>query len=167
MNRTKSTSGLRKAEDLLNVIAVGVFLAIVASAPPAWAALGGDVTSVAADQAQMQGTRRVTAAESYNIHEIQAATGTTVREYVSQQGKVFGVAWQGPWPPNMRQLLGRYFDQFAQAVKTQNSSRIGRRPLFIELPGLIVQVSGHGRYFTGRAYSPDRLPSSVSAEAIR
>ncbi|MGA9447392.1 MAG: DUF2844 domain-containing protein, partial [Candidatus Sulfotelmatobacter sp.] len=88
-------------------------------------------------------------------------------EYVSSAGKVFAVAWQGPWPPDMRQLLGSYFEQYRQAAKAQSSVRIGRRPLMIQQPGLVVQIGGHPRSFSGRAYIPDQLPSSVSAEAIQ
>src|ERR1039458_7912212 len=63
---------------------------------PAFAGLGEDVSSVQADQAHMQGNLRVTQAQVYTVHEIQAPTGIVVREYVSTSGKVFAVAWQGP-----------------------------------------------------------------------
>ena len=77
---------------------------------PAFAELGGDASSVQADQAYMQASLRTTTAQAYTVHEIQAPTGIIVREYVSPtSGKVFGVAWQGPWPPDMRQILGNYF----------------------------------------------------------
>jgi len=131
---------------------------------PALAGLGEDVSSVQADQAQMLGSLRSTQTQSYAVHEIQSATGTTVREYVSG-GKVFAVAWQGPWPPDMRQILASYFDQYQQAA--QASSRAGRRPLVIEQPGLVVQSGGHMRSFAGRAYIPEMLPPGVSGEAIQ
>jgi hypothetical protein len=145
------------------VVAIAVFAVV----PSAFAALGGTAASVQADQAHMQGTLRTTQAESYSIQEIQAATGVTVREYVSSSGKVFAVAWHGPWPPQMQQLLGSYFDQYMQAVKAQASTHTARRPLFIQQPGLVVESGGHMRSFSGRAYIPDMLPQGVSAEAIR
>lgn len=77
----------------------------------------------------MLGSLRSTQTQAYAVHEIQAATGTVVREYVSGSGKVFAVAWQGPWPPDMRQILAGYFDQYERAARTQVSSRAGRRPL--------------------------------------
>jgi hypothetical protein len=105
------------------------------------------------------------------MHEIQGASGTVVREYVSaagaSAGKVFAVAWQGPWRPDMRQILGNYFEQFAQAAKSQSKSRMGRKPLMIELPGLVVEQSGHARAFAGRAYVPDMLPTGVRTEEIQ
>lgn len=133
---------------------------------PALAGLGEDVSSVHADRAQMLGSLRSTQTQSYAVHEIHGATGTTVREYVSG-GKVFAVAWQGPWPPDMRQILAGYFDQYQQAAQTEVSSHAGRRPLKIEQPGLVVQSGGHMRSFAGRAYVPEMLPPGVSVEAIQ
>ena len=89
------------------VLSVGILLAtMLVTVSPAFAALGEPASSVQADQAHMQGTLRTTQAQAYTIHEIRAATGTNVREYVSSSGRVFAVAWQGPWPPDMRQILG-------------------------------------------------------------
>ena len=140
---------------------------ILTAASPSWAALGGDVASVQADQAHMQGTRRTTAAAMYTVHEIQAGTGTVVREYVSSEGKVFAVAWQGPWPPDLRQILGSYFDQYTQAAKAQTEIHVARRPVMIEQSGFVLQMVGHSRSFAGRAYIPGQMPPSVTVEAIR
>ncbi len=134
---------------------------------PAFAGLGEEVSSVQADQAHIQGTLRTTQKPSYTVHEIQAPTGTIVREYVSTSGKVFAVAWQGPWPPDMRQILAGYFGQYQQAAQAQTSSRAGRRPLVIEQPGLVLQSGGHMRSFSGRAYIPEMVPQGISAEEIR
>src|ERR1700761_911288 len=95
------------------VLVLGTFCVLLTAAFPAWAALGGDITSVQSDQIHMQGTIRTTAKGSYAVHEIQSSAGTVVREYVASTGtstgKVFAVAWQGPYKPDMRQLLGTYF----------------------------------------------------------
>jgi hypothetical protein len=151
----------------LRLVVAGAAIMIFVTAFPAWASLGGDTASIQADQLYMQGTRRTLAAESYTVHEIQAATGAVVREYVSREGKVFGLAWHGPWPPDMRQLLGSYFEQYVQAAKAQSGSRMGRRPLMIEQPGLVVQMGGHPRAFAGVAYVPEMLPPGVRAEEIQ
>ena len=135
---------------------------------PSFAGLGEDISSVQADQAHMQGNLRTTQAQAYTVQEIQAPTGIIVREYVSPTtGKVFGVAWQGSWPPDMRQILGNYFGQYQQALQAQANSHAGRRPLVIQQPGLILQAGGHMRSFAGRAYIPEMLPQGVSAEVIR
>ena len=140
---------------------------LVFIASPAFAGLGEDASSVQADQAHLQGALRTTQARAYTLQEIHAPTGTVVREYVSSSGKVFAVAWQGPWPPDMRQILANYFTQFQQAAQVRANLHAGRSPLTISQPGLIIQSSGHMRSFAGRAYIPEMLPQGVSAEAIR
>jgi len=151
----------------LKMLVMAAALVTVATAAPAWGSLGGDAASVQADQIQLQGTRTLKAAGSYTVHEIQAANGTVVREYVSAAGKVFAIAWHGPWIPDMRQLLGSYFDQYAQANQAQRGARMRRAPILINQPGLVVQVGGHPRAFAGTAYVPEMLPSGVSAENIQ
>jgi uncharacterized protein DUF2844 len=149
-------------------LALGLLVPVILLLPTtASAALGGDVTSVQSDQVHMQGSLRTTQTDGYTVHEIKAATGTVVREYVSPAGKVFAVAWEGPWLPDIKQLLGAYFDQFAQAAQTQANARTGRRPLHIEQSGLVVDLTGHMRAFAGRAYVPEMLPQAVRAEEIR
>ena len=140
---------------------------LIAAAMPAKASLGGDAASIQADQLHMQGSRTMKPAESYAMHEIQAANGTVVREYLSAEGKVFAIAWHGPWIPDMRQLLGSYFDQYAQATQAQRGARMRRGPILINQPGLVVQIGGHPRAFTGRAYVPEMLPSGVGAGNIQ
>jgi hypothetical protein len=144
--------------------AVGI---VVFAASPLWAGLGGDASSVQADQIHMQGTLRTTAASDYSVHEIQSASGIVVREYISSNGKVFAVAWSGPFRPDLRQLLGSYFDQYAQAAKTRTDMHSARKPLHIEQPGLVVHSEGHLRAFVGRAYIPELVPSDMKVEAIR
>ena len=131
------------------------------------ASLGGDVTSVRADHAKMQGTLRTSTGNAYTLHQIQTATGVAVKEYVSPVGKVFAVTWNGPFHPDLRQLLGAYYDEYTQAVQSQRAQRRGRGPLLIQHAGLVVQISGHMRSFAGKAYVPQQLPAGVRAEDIQ
>jgi hypothetical protein len=131
------------------------------------AALGGDFASVQADQAKMKGTLRSSQTQAYVVHEIASPNHNVVREYISGEGKVFGVAWTGQFRPDMRQLLGDYFDQVSQSVQAQKASQHGRRPISIKQPGFVVEMGGHMRAFTGRAYVPDMVPQGVRAEEVR
>ncbi|MGC1482386.1 MAG: DUF2844 domain-containing protein [Candidatus Acidiferrum sp.] len=142
-------------------------LMILALPFPAAASLGGDVTSVQADAAKIQATLRTTSSDSYTIHEMQAPTGVAVKEYASPAGKVFAVTWKGPIHPDLRQLLGPYFEQFVQAEQAQRAQRRGHGPVLIQLPGLVIQVTGHMRSLAGRAYVPQMLPSGVRVADIR
>jgi hypothetical protein len=160
---SSSRRGLAKAGLSAIILAAITFVAAV----PAFAGLGEDGSSVDADQARMQATRRTTSTTAYTLHEIQAPTGIVVREYVSPAGKVFGVAWHGPWPPNMRQILANYFAEFQQAAQLQTNTHPGRRPFVIERPELVIHSAGHLRSFGGNAYIPELIPAGVSPEAIQ
>jgi Protein of unknown function (DUF2844) len=141
-------------------------LLVCLSALPARAALGGDVSSIDADQAQMKGSVELKQSSAYVIHQIKSSSGTTVREYVSSGGTVFAVAWNGPFLPDLQQLLGNYFDQYSAGVKADKASYIGRHPLNVQLPGLVVQMTGHVRDYHGRAYLPSQVPGGVKVEDL-
>ena len=138
------------------------FLCLLAT--PALAALGGNAASVNEDVSQLKAQLRVTSKQGYAIHELQSTSGTVVREYVSAAGKVFGVAWQGPVLPDMRQVLGEYH---ARLVAAAPPNRRPQGPLVINAGDLVLYSGGHMRAYTGRAYVPQMLPEGVSPDAIR
>ena len=136
-------------------------------AMPGYAALGGSVSSVESDQAHMKAASvQVSRGTNYNVHEMKAAGGTAVREFVSPGGQVFGVAWSGPFRPDLKQVLGNYYDQFLAAA-SKNKRASHNAPLNIQEPGLVVQMSGHQRYSVGRAWVPNMLPQGVQTAEIK
>jgi hypothetical protein len=166
MTRTTLRTTSVTAASAVRVLAVA--LAVVALPVSAFAALGGNVASVDTDRVRMQGALlRIVRVDAYTLHEVQSSTGTTIREYVSSSGTVFAVAWQGPWLPNLRQILGPYFDQYQRAMQSAQGSRRARGSLTINQPDLIVQMSGHPRAVSGRAYVPRLVPLSIQADVIR
>jgi len=109
---------------------------------------------------------------AYVMHEITSPNGAVVREFVSPQGAVFGVAWEGQFPPDLQQLLGPYYQQAqsVQAAAQQGKAqqpRARRAPVVIETPGLVLYETGHVRSFHGQAYIPQMLPQGVQASEIR
>jgi hypothetical protein len=134
----------------------------------AYASLGDDAATASDDLTRMRGVLRTINNETYSVHEIVASNGITVREYASSAGKIFAVAWQGQFFPDLQQLLGRYFDQFSQESKNRNISTVRiRGPLMIQQPGLVVQSNGHMRAYSGRAYIPDMVPQGMNIEEIK
>ena len=129
------------------------------------AVLGGDVSSVKKDQARLKASLRVAPAERYALHEMKASTGTSVREYADPSGRVFAVAWEGPWRPDLRQLLGPYYADFEKAVKGKRTGHSG--PLVSATPRLVIEMSGRPRAFYGRAFVPDLAPPGVDPAEIR
>jgi hypothetical protein len=135
---------------------------------PTFASLGGNVGTVDADRVQMKAAQlRIIRTSAYTLHELQSPAGVTIREYYAPGGTVFGVAWEGPWPPDMRQLLGPYFEQFQRATGAARNTRRTRGVLMVNDGSLIVRISGHARAFSGFAYAPGLLPQGVQPNVIR
>jgi hypothetical protein len=142
----------------------GLFGTLLLQAPAA-AFLGGDARSVSADRDVFHAQLRSTPMQQYDLHEISISAGTVVHEYATPQGTVFAVTWQGPLPPDLRQLLGSYYAQYHSAVAAQAQARARagmHRQLSIAATDLVVQSIGRMRGFRGKAYVPSLLPAGVS-----
>lgn len=142
---------------------LAIVLPVLLSAP-AFCVLGEDVSSVATDQAHLNASTRVLVMSSYSVHEMHTPVGTTVRQYASPGGTVFGVTWQG-FSPDLQQLLGQYFQEFVAAANAQHARR--GRGVYVDTGDLVVETGGHMRYAVGRAYLRSRLPQGVDANALR
>ena len=172
--RRPSQSAQTLARQCVRWLGVGVAATLLAGfSPAASASLGGTASSVETDSVRMNASRQVMDHDTYVIHEIKAPQGTVINEYVSQDGRVFAVSWHGQFPPLMQQILGTYFQQYVDALKSQSQldqaqPRVyGHRPLNIQLPGLVVQASGHMGAYSGRAYIPEMLPQATIIDQIQ
>jgi hypothetical protein len=134
------------------------------SAHTADAALGGSVDSVARDRDMLQGSDIVTPTVNYDLHEIRAASGTTVREYISRQGTVFAVAWEGPSNPNLQQLLG---ESYASYQTLGHAHRGSHHLLTIDTPNLVASVLRLQRSSIGHVHVPPLLPAGVTVADLR
>ena len=132
---------------------------------PALATLGESVESIRADGAKVHAQARTIPLQSFSVHEMRLAIGTVVREFVSPEGKVFGVAWQGSFAPDLRQLLGKYFDLYTQAAHDPANRR--GRGLHIDTGEMVFESAGHMRFIVGRVYLRSNLPQGVTSDAIR
>ncbi|MBS0344737.1 MAG: DUF2844 domain-containing protein, partial [Proteobacteria bacterium] len=106
-----------------------------------------------------------TAGAAYTVHAMTMPSGTVVREFVSSAtGQVFAVSWQGPFMPDLQQLLG---DHFATLADATGKARISRSNALVNRPDVVIHSSGHMRAFAGKAYLPGQLPAGVSIEDVR
>ncbi len=142
-----------------------IALALAAIPATALATLGQDETSAASDRVQLRAKHAVRPAAGYAIDELQLPSGTTVREFISPEGKVFAVAWQGPVLPDLRQILGDA--TFQRYTNRELSPRISRSHRVVQQPDLVIHSSGRVRAFRGMAYVPALLPAGVTESDIR
>ena len=143
---------------------LAVLVVLLLGCTPGWAVLGEYENSVASDQQHMHAQLREVAGQGYSIKQLASADGRTVKEYVSPAGLIFGISWQGPTMPDLRQVLGSYFAQLQQS----NQARRRRGgPLVVETKDFVLVSGGHMRSYHGVAYVPSLLPVNVSAEVVR
>jgi hypothetical protein len=116
------------------------------------------------DQVRMQASLQIWHRDNYAIHELMIPSGTTVRQFVGDSGKVFAVSWSGGWRPNLRDIMGAHYDKFIAGTRGR---RVARGVARIELPGMVVVMGGHQRAFFGHVYLTDLLPSGFAPEDIR
>ena len=137
---------------------------LVAYAGASHAALGGPP-----QQFDMQATAVVShltsAGTNYLTRDTTLASGTRVREYVSAGGLVFALTWDGPTLPDLKALLGRYFDMIA--AESARMPRAGRSSMAINLPEVVINSGGHMRAFEGSAWIPAEFPAGFTAGDVR
>jgi hypothetical protein len=131
---------------------------------PSFGALGSRIAQV--DASSQANTVRLTRKQAYTERETRSGNGTIIREYISPAGTVFAVAWQGPFFPEMRDVLGAYFDEYVTESAVQRTEHPGHWSLDLHEPELVVQMGGHARAYFGRAYDPTLLPPGVSADEL-
>ncbi|MHB8667589.1 MAG: DUF2844 domain-containing protein [Burkholderiales bacterium] len=102
---------------------------------------------------------------NYTVRETTLATGTQVREYISSAGIVFAVAWNGPMLPDLKALLGPYFD--AMVAESASKPSAGRARIRVSRPEVVIHSGGHMRAFEGSAWIPGQFPAGFSADDVR
>ena len=106
-----------------------------------------------------------TTVSNYVTRDTTLAAGTHVREYVSGSGVVFAVTWDGPFLPDLKALLGKYFD--TMVAESGRMPRAGRSHMAINAPEVVINSGGHMRAFEGSAWIPAGFPTGFTADDVR
>ncbi|HVZ29241.1 MAG TPA: DUF2844 domain-containing protein [Asticcacaulis sp.] len=141
----------------------GLYLATMAVAPQAQAALGGKSASVDADRQHLHARMSRAQSSGFTVQDLATDDGTVTREYISSSGVVFAVTWAGPARPDLKQLFGPYYDRF-QAANTGKGP--GRRPLRADNFDFVVRSGGHSGDFWGFAYLPYETPAGFDLSLL-
>lgn len=146
--------------------AAALALLALGAAAPARAALGEPASSIAGDREALRAAARATVArDGYSVEEMRSGS-VTLREYVSPDGRVFAIAWDGLAHPDLKPLLGSYAGEY-EAASAAAPRAPGRRSQRLQSDRLVVERWGHMRDRHGRAYAPALVPSGVALDAIR
>lgn len=129
---------------------------------PTWAALGGNLASITSDQQAWQATHSTSSLPGTSLRTLTLSNGLTVRQYLdTSTDTVFAVAWEGPVLPDFQRLLATQFGAYQDAVRAQ------KRGVHLKTNDLVIDSGGMMRAFSGRAYLPARLPTTLNASEIR
>jgi len=144
----------------------GLLTVVSPGARWARAALGESVDSIESDRKILSAREVVSSAHAnYTVYQMKY-DGTSVRQYVSPSGIVFGIAWNGLVHPDLTLLLGSYAGEYQEALG-RTVRKYGERHLQVKADRVIVQKWGHMRNLQGRAYAPDLVPAGVTVDEIR
>lgn len=136
---------------------------------PARAVLGGDVSTIAGDQARLQGTRHAAVASSAQVrtHEITLADGSSIREFVTPGGIVFAVAWSTRFKPDLAALLGAHAASYAAAASEALRAPGIRRHVELRRGDLVMHSTVHLNSHVGKAWLQSLVPDGVPLDALR
>lgn len=133
----------------------------------AYAVLGGDEADLPADVAATRMELRPVDASQvrFRIHELrEGVDGPRIRQFAGRNGKLFGVAWDGPVKPDLRQALGPYYDRYLATVRAAGKVRGLRQ---VRIDDFELRLSGHMRHFSGAAWVPSLAPNGVTLGDVR
>jgi hypothetical protein len=141
-------------------------LASLGRAPSAFA--GTNTVHQARTLAAANGTGSTTgtsgSSANCSVSTTTLAGGTTVREYAGADGVVFAVTWNGPFLPDLRELLGQHFATLRNESARQ--PKAGRGRVRVAQPDVTIESGGHMRAYAGRAWINSRLPAGFDTDTL-
>ncbi|KXU93477.1 hypothetical protein CR51_29255 [Caballeronia megalochromosomata] len=143
--------------------AAGLVILAIGAMAPAHAQLGAAARAASASDGDV-----VHRAQGgiVQYRETTDAQGIVVREYADTSGQVYAVSWRGPAMPDIRSLLGAYFETFRQGAQASIGDA-GLHSARVVKGNLVVENRVRLREFSGRAWLASALPAGVTATDIQ
>jgi hypothetical protein len=136
---------------------------------PACATLGERADSIAGDAMRLSARRSLSATNNTTVQSLKLGDGSTIRQFVGSDGRVYAVAWNTRAKPRLDQLLGTHFATYAEAGRRAMQQRAGvMHNAVVQQGDLVVESTAHLNAHVGRAYLRSLLPGGqAAADAIR
>jgi len=133
---------------------------------PAFAGLGEAESSISTDRIRMNARRSVAVTPQYSVHDLQAADGSRVRQYVAANGMVFAVTWHTLYKPDLSVVLGSSYSAYATSAQAAARRPGIQRRFRHEGLDVVVQSTAHLNVYSGFAFRRSMLPRGLSLERI-
>ncbi len=150
----------------LHRMACLAIMATLGLTPAAHAVLGEDASSLPAGNFGSALAQR--SAQALRVHVQSMPDGSTIRQFLGVDGRVYAVAWNTRTKPRLDRLLGTHFANLESAGREAMRQRPGvMHNVVMQRGDLVVEASAHLNAHVGRAYLRSRLPAGVPLDALR
>lgn len=148
---------------MVNLLSLGLSLGVFCLSISAHATLGGDIATVQRDARTLNAVTATISVKA-TVRQGQkafafSAPGVHIREYASGNGSIYAISWNGYRNPDLKVLLGSHYAEYVQTRDKQVFR--GHGPRLFKMEKMIVELSGHMRAFTGKAYLPAAVPRGL------
>src|SRR6185437_13980684 len=90
-----------------------------------------------------------------------------LHEFLAPNGNVFALAWNGTTHPDLRKILGPYFQDVVQAFAEARKEHRHAGSVVADFGNVHVEIGGRMRSAYGMVWLKDQLPSGMDPNEIR
>lgn len=142
-------------------------LALLLLAGPACAALDDDAAALDREARRLGARwRPATLAAARPLHRLDWADGSSLRQFVDADGRVWAVAWNTRTAPRMDLLLGPHYAAWREALGRQRAAG-ARHAARVTAGDLVVESGMNASAYAGRAWLRSRAPAGQGGDALR
>lgn len=151
------------------VFVSGVFLGEVAQA----AGLGDSVATVSSyAKVTASNDNLKISAKTSSLGATYSVRETTddlrkLKEFVTGDGVIFAISWEGVGAPNFSEIFGKYYDDFKKERDSSLRQRKNRKALSLKTSDIVVNSFGQGAFMSGSAYVTSLFPPGLAPEDLK
>lgn len=90
----------------------------------------------------------------------------TIKEFIDASGYIYAIRWDGPRPPDLNVLLGKYFPEYKVAL-VATPFRVPHRRVMADSSNLHISQFGRPGNLSGVVYLKDRMPADIQPDDLK